>query len=174
MALGCSSGSSRGSGGEAVDAADEPDMSAVATCTDNTAATFAPTYHAVYCEVLAPNCALAFCHGGSGDYLQLGTEGMGYGSLVDAPAQGPLCGPTGLKRVTPGSPYDSLMFLKVTDPPCGARMPFGYGYVPPLPRDQVNQIGQWIACGALPGSTACPADAGTFSWDGSYGDGSSE
>lgn len=172
-ALGCSSGSSRGS--DAVDADGAgADTGGITMCTDTTTPTFAPTYDAVYCEILGPSCAFAFCHGGAGDYLQLGTAEVGYGSLVNAAAEGPSCAPTGLKRVSPGRPYESLMFLKITDPPCGSRMPLSYGFSTMLTPQQVDQIGQWISCGALPGSTPCPADAGTFSWDGSYGDGPGE
>jgi hypothetical protein len=125
-----------------------------------------PTYQAVYAEILSPNCALPFCHGGAGDYLQLGTADIGYRSLVGAAAQGPMCAPTGLDRVDPGHPDRSLLFLKITNPPCGSRMPLAYGYSGMLTVAQIDQIGQWIACGALPGAAACPTDAGSFTWDG--------
>ncbi len=138
------------------------------------APTYAPTYEAVYGEILSPTCALPFCHGGSGDYLQLATAQVGYESLVGAPAGGPMCGPTGLLRVAPGHPERSLLFLKITDPPCGSRMPLEYGYSGMLTDPQINQIGQWIACGALPGATPCPADAGSFAWDGAVGDGGAD
>lgn len=133
---------------------------------DATVADGSPTYQAVYDQILAPNCALPFCHGGAGDYLQLATADVGYTSLVGAPAQGPLCAPTNLERVDPGHPEDSLLFLKITNPPCGVRMPLLYTYSGMLSDPQINQIGQWIACGALPGDTPCPADASTFVWDG--------
>jgi hypothetical protein len=120
----------------------------------------------VYGEILSPNCALPFCHGGAGDYLQLATADMGYASLVGAHAQGPDCAPTGLERVNPGHPDQSLLFLKITNPPCGSRMPLLYGYSGMLTDRQIDQIGQWIACGALPGGGGCPSDAGAFVWDG--------
>jgi hypothetical protein len=134
------------------------------------APTYAPTYEAVYGEILSPNCALPFCHGGAGDYLQLATADIGYGSLVGAPAQGLLCAPTGLERVDPGHPDDSLIFLKITNPPCGARMPLEYGYSGMLTDRQIDQIGQWIACGALAGDAGCPASAPSFAWDGAVFD----
>jgi hypothetical protein len=133
------------------------------------APTYAPTFQAVYGEVMVPNCALAFCHGGSGDYLQLASPDIAYASLVRTPAAGPTCAPTGLERVDPGHPDRSLMFLKITDPPCGSRMPLMYGYSGMLTDPQINQIGQWITCGALPGSTPCSADASVFTWDGAVG-----
>jgi hypothetical protein len=146
----CSSGGSR----------DQADGAAGAASGDDAGPTYAPTYQAVYDEVLAPNCALPFCHGGSGAYLELGTAALGYGSLVGpgAAAQGPMCGPTGLKRVDPGRPDASLLYLKVTTPPCGAKMPL-FGFDASLEPRQVDQIRLWIACGALGGDAGCPADA---------------
>ena len=157
-----------------MDSGDGIDAAPVLMCNDLAPITGAPTYDAVYCEILGPSCAFAFCHGGAGDYLQLGTPEVGYGSLVNARAEGPSCAPTGLKRVSPGHPYDSLMFQKITDPPCGSRMPLSYGFGGELTRAQVDQIGQWITCGAQPGDAGCAPDAGTFSWDGSFGDGPGE
>jgi hypothetical protein len=153
----CSAGSPA-TGADDAGAADEPE--------GDGAATYAPTYHAVYNEVLVHNCALVFCHGGSGDYLQLDSEGDGYASLVGPHAQGPMCGPTGLARVTPGHPDQSLFFLKITNPPCGSRMPLDS--IQPLAIRQIDQIGQWIACGALDGDQPCPTDAGVFSFDGAF------
>ena len=125
----------------------------------NVVRTYAPTYHAVYTEIFAPVCATEFCHGGAGDFLQLSSEDMGYASLVNAPAEGPLCAATGLKRVNPGLPDASLVYLKITTPPCGNKMPLNYGCIGLLDPGDTEQIRQWIACGALDGGTACPGDA---------------
>jgi hypothetical protein len=110
--------------------------------------TYAPTYTAVWNEILSPSCALVFCHGASGDYLQLANKATGYASLVNAPAAGPMCASTGLLRVDPMHPESSLMYLKVTSPPCGSRMP-AEGAGPPLDARQTQQIHDWIAAGAL-------------------------
>lgn len=149
----CSPGSARNAEDEApVDAGDDG------------APTYAPTYHAVYIEILSQSCFLGFCHSGQElDYALFDTESHGYQSLVGAPAQGPMCSGTGLERASPGHPDESLLVLKITNPPCGSRMPFGRT---PLTARQIQQIGQWIACGALDGSTPCPSDAGTFAFDG--------
>ncbi len=161
----CSSGGTRtASGNEPVDGGDDGGP------------TYAPTYHAVYTEILSQSCFLGFCHSGQeSDYLLLDTEADGYGSLVGAHAQGPLCSGTGLERVAPGHPERSLLLYKITNPPCGVRMPSGR---PPLTTRQIAQIGQWIACGALDGLTPCPPDAGTFAFDGGFavwgGDASAE
>ena len=106
------------------------------------------TYSAVWDEILNPTCALPFCHAGSGDYLQLSSKAVGYASLVNAPAAGPDCGSTGLLRVDPGHPETSLLYLKITSPPCGSKMPIQYGPPMSLSARQVAQIHDWIAAGA--------------------------
>jgi hypothetical protein len=126
---------------------------------DHLVHTLAPTYHAIYQEVLGPTCGVEFCHGGTADYLQLWTEAEGYQSLVAAPAQGPACAPTGLQRVDPGHPETSLVYLKLTSsPPCGSRMPLEYGCAGGLDAREVEQIRGWIACGALEGDSGCTGD----------------
>jgi hypothetical protein len=112
--------------------------------------TYAPTYSAIYCEILSQSCALAFCHAGTGDYLIITDEKQAYGELVNAPAAGPNCSPSDLKRVDPGHPDRSLMYLKITNPPCGAKMPLLYGDVSgSLDPQPIDQIRQWIEAGAL-------------------------
>jgi hypothetical protein len=140
LLLGCS-GHGNGSGQEgAGDAGSAP-------ATDG-APTYAPTYTAVYGEVLSQSCALAFCHAGQADYLQITSKDEGYRALVNAPAQGPGC--AGLQRVDPGHPETSLLYLKITSPPCGSKMPLLYtGLSGSLDPPQVDQIGQWIEAGAL-------------------------
>jgi hypothetical protein len=110
--------------------------------------TYQPTYSAVWDEILSPRCALPFCHGGSGDYLQLSSKEIGYSSLVGTPAAGPDCGATGLLRVDPGDPDASLLYLKVTSPPCGSKMPIEYGAPEYLDSRQTTQIHDWIGAGA--------------------------
>jgi hypothetical protein len=118
---------------------------------------YAPTYDAVWNEILHYTCAVEFCHGGSADYLQLPGESAGYAALVGVPAQGPLCAPTGLLRVDPFHPEASLMYLKVTDPPCGGKMPLNVGNLCPA---DIDQIARWIACGAPNGDGGCEGGAG--------------
>jgi hypothetical protein len=134
---------------------------------------YAPTYDAVWNEILLHTCATEFCHGGSADYLQLSSESTGYRSLVGAPAEGPMCATTGLLRVAPFHPERSLMYLKVTSPPCGNKMPFLPGN-PSLDPCAVVQIRQWIACGALDGDAGCAGDAGSDSGGTDAADASSE
>ncbi len=152
LTAGCSSGAAA-PGREAIDAAaeggpegDGADIRDVGE--DAAAPTYNPTYSAVWSEILSPRCALPFCHAGSADYLQLPNETMGYASLVNAPAAGPDCAATGLKRIDPGHPETSLLYLKVTNPPCGMKMPIAYGAPDYLDSLQVAQISKWIAAGA--------------------------
>jgi hypothetical protein len=119
---------------------------------------YAPTYDAIWKEILQPICATDVCHAGSGDYLQLQSEAIGYASLVNAPAQGPMCAATGLRRVEPFHPETSLFYLKVTNPPCGSKMPLLYGLT--LDIRETTQIREWIACGALDGDGGCTPEGG--------------
>ena len=113
------------------------------------APTYAPTYSAIYNEVFVQTCAISFCHAET-DYMIITGQDEGYMVIVNAPAMGPMCGPTGLKRVDPGHPETSLLYLKVTNPPCGDKMPKLWGDagggLDPL---AIEQIRQWIEAGAL-------------------------
>lgn len=55
----------------------------------------------------------------------------------------------GVFRVNPGKPDESYLLQKIerTNPPIGGQMPLGG---PPLPRNQIEVIRQWIAAGAPP------------------------
>ncbi len=145
--------SSNGSGshaeGPAADAATADEADDADTGGDATDALVrSPTFSAVYQQVLVPNCALPFCHAGTGDYLELADMEIGYASLVNAPAQGPDCAATGLKRVDPFHPETSLLVLKVTVPPCGDKMPRSYGSAMSLDPLAIQQIEKWITLGA--------------------------
>ena len=161
LAPACSSHAAEGADAGGTDASEDggtflgPD----APVGDEVVLTHAPTFDAIWGEILQPTCAIVFCHAGAADYLHLWSEPVAYQSLVDAAAEGPMCAPTGLVRVAPFHPETSLLYLKVTSPPCGARMPLLYGYSGTLDPRQVDQIRQWIACGALDGDAGCPADA---------------
>jgi hypothetical protein len=110
--------------------------------------TYAPNYIALWNEILHPTCGTLFCHGGTGLFLDLHTKEVGYASLVGAPATGPECAPLGLERVNPGHPDRSLLYRKVTDAPCGKKMPLLYNYSGQLPAPELEQIKRWIEIGA--------------------------
>jgi hypothetical protein len=140
---GCSASSSQAPAQEDTDASATDDGAMEAAPPP----TYAPTYTAVWKEILSPKCAGLFCHGASGDYLQLADKPTGYMSLVNTPAGGPMCAPTGLLRVDPGHPETSLFYLKVSNPPCGMKMP-ALGAGTPLDDKQLQQVHDWIAMGA--------------------------
>ncbi len=109
--------------------------------------TYAPTFTAVYGEILSPVCAGPFCHGAGNEFLLMSSKGVAYSATVGVISHGPACADSGLTIVTPGDPDASLLYLKVTDPPCGNRMPAAYE--PYLDARQTEQVRQWIATGAL-------------------------
>jgi hypothetical protein len=75
-----------------------------------------------------------------------------YAVLVDVPAMGGDCEPSGLVRVVPGDPEASLLYLKVrakreaAAPPCGDPMP--QGERPPITEAELAAIEGWILAGA--------------------------
>jgi uncharacterized membrane protein len=74
-----------------------------------------------------------------------------HANLVGVPSgkkEGYLCAGSELNRVQPGEPEKSLIYLKLTNPPCGGKMPpAAFGTTTP---EQVELVRQWIADGALP------------------------
>ena len=106
-------------------------------------ATHAPTYSAIYDEVLEPQgCTADRCHGGLG--LKLADKLAGHASLMGDLGVGACAG---MKFVVPGQPDQSLLYRKVVDemPPCGARMPLSLA---PLKPEELTQIRTWIELGA--------------------------
>jgi outer membrane protein assembly factor BamB len=105
---------------EAVDAGASPDM---------------PTFSAVYQNVIvAKGCnGAALCHGGESGNLLMKDRDSSYQALVGVDAMGTStpgtnadCKDSGLKRVEPGKPDDSLLMRKLLGTqPCGTEMPPG-------------------------------------------------
>lgn len=113
---------------------------------DEVTRTYAPTYTAVWNEILTPQCAVPFCHVGLGVMpLSVGKDQAYSQQLVNVPASGPMCTKTGMKRVDPGNPSTSLLYQKLTNAPCGAPMPYA-GRI--LPEADLMQISTWIEQGA--------------------------
>jgi len=109
-----------------------------------------PTFHQVYADVVSTVCVSCHVPGGIGvtiGHLDLSTESVAYGNLVDQEAAGASCAGQGT-RVVPNEPDSSIFFLKVSlaDPtPCGSKMPLGEA---PLSQSQVDEIAAWIEAGA--------------------------
>jgi hypothetical protein len=111
------------------------------------------TFSAIYAEIIvAKGCSSSsLCHGGPGGGLTLSEQANAYSALVDVAAMGvtltpPHCRDSGLKRVAPGAPEQSLLFLKVQgSPPCGQAMPPN---PPLLATADIQRIRDWIMAGA--------------------------
>lgn len=107
--------------------------------------TYAPTFAAIHQETFIPTCAALFCHSSEEYFFNSVTADRAYETLVGAATNSPDCGPTGLLRVDPGRPERSLLYLKLTEPPCGRKMPLGFEW---LPAPEIEQIRVWIERGA--------------------------
>ena len=106
----------------------------------------------VYEMVIRRRCSA--CHNDAPSFGGLAffpSAAMAYSSLVDVPAgsaEANQCKNSGLVRVKPGDPEHSLMYLKLTKPPCGSQMPPA-AVAQPTP-EQVELVRKWIADGAAP------------------------
>jgi len=120
--------------------------------------TYAPTFDAVFNEILLPTCGIAFCHNEPGAYLDASSPGAAYATLVGALSDTPTCGHLGMVRVEPGDPDRSLLYLKLTTPPCGRRMPLLFDDT--LDPREVEQVRRWIERGALREEPMGAADSG--------------
>lgn len=87
------------------------------------------------------------CHVMGFSMLNMATREAAYAALVDQDSnpRNMGCAPLGLKRVKPGAPEQSLLYLKLDiSAPCGQQMPPG-GLLTQAFRDEVRD---WIANGA--------------------------
>jgi hypothetical protein len=74
------------------------------------------------------------------------TAAQAYSALVSVPAMGAPCSSTGLLRVAPNDPDNSLLVqkLEAAMPICGQHMPPGST----IPAAQLTQLRTWIEQGA--------------------------
>jgi hypothetical protein len=109
----------------------------------------AATFTEVYAQIIngAPDCN--GCHtppDPTGD-LDMSTQAVAYANLVGKPATAaPKCASATQLLVDPGDAAHSLLYLKVTSPPCGSQMPLDGAA---LTAPQVELIESWINAGAL-------------------------
>lgn len=91
-------------------------------------------------------CGGLSCHSGTAAGFKLTTTSQLYPLLVGAKATGPGCEMSGLDRIVPGDPDNSLLFLKIsaTPPPCGKAMPEDN----PLDAAKIDLVRSWIEAGA--------------------------
>jgi hypothetical protein len=127
---------------------EHPDSAAAAGSSANTdadaGASEPGTFSHVYDNVFV-GCR-RMCHSEGLVGLDMSTRQSAYRTLVDQPANPKAqCADLGKKRVQPGAPDDSLLFLKLNaHAPCGQQMPPG-GQLPMELRDEVKK---WIEDGA--------------------------
>jgi len=92
--------------------------------------------------IFSNNCAFSGCHGTSG--AQQGmvlASGHAYSNIVNVySTEDP-----NYKRVQPGSADSSFLYLKITNPPLGNKMPQGGS----LTSGEISAIQKWIDQGAL-------------------------
>ena len=102
-----------------------------------------PAFADVQREVFTPRCANAACHSGDEAPLELDlSEGNAYADILDVDS----VAVPGKKRVVPGDPSESLLYL-VTEGPVAPvrRMPVGF----PLSDSERDLLRRWIEAGAL-------------------------
>jgi hypothetical protein len=111
-------------------------------------ATFTAIYAAVF--PLGTTAQCNYCHDRPANQKSNGNLNMGhtqdaaYAALVGKTSQDTLCA-GGTQLVVPGNPDASLFYAKLTNPPCGERMPQG---ADPLTDAQLAMVKSWIAAGA--------------------------
>jgi outer membrane protein assembly factor BamB len=115
----------------------------------------ADTFTAVFNDVIAgAGCAGSpLCHAGEAGKLTMKDKASTYEALVGMPALGenapgsdsPNCSESGLIRVVPGKPDESLLVMKLeATQPCGDQMPIGNK----LSDERISQVRAWIEHGA--------------------------
>jgi hypothetical protein len=113
------------------------------------------TFTAVYADIFErASCAgSGLCHAGDAGKLPVKDRDSTYRALVNVKAMGvnppnsksENCADSGLMRVVPGKPDDSLLVKKLEGTqPCGDPMPIGNK----LSDEQISQVRAWIENGA--------------------------
>jgi hypothetical protein len=108
-------------------------------------------FAAIHQILMDQGCTAGYCHGGGQGGLMMTDAATSYSNLVDADATMQLCGLQ--KRVVPGDPESSIMWMRVRPiamdggMPCAAKMPQGSEG---LPEAEAQMVFDWIANGAQP------------------------
>jgi hypothetical protein len=108
--------------------------------------TYQPTFSAIFSEIFSTTCAAVFCHNSDELHFNAVTPEIAYATTVSVVTTSELCGFTGLQRIAPGEPEQSLLYLKLTDAPCGRKMPLTFSQQ--LDPREIEQIRVWIERGA--------------------------
>ena len=99
-----------------------------------------PTYSSDIKPILDTNCVSCHKPGGVAPNSPLTT----YEEVVNGTASESACKDTQMQYVVKGNPNQSLLYLKITDPPCGVKMPQGGS----LSQEEIDTIRKWIEIGA--------------------------
>jgi hypothetical protein len=109
----------------------------------------------IYAPIINNICVTCHTPGGISEFmvLSISASDVVTNKWVNINADGgagppQMCQASTLKRVLPGDPANSLVYLKIsmTTPPCGVQMPEG---LPPLSSAQIQLFFDWITQGAL-------------------------
>ena len=98
------------------------------------------TYSGDIAPILNTKCTVCHSSGGPASFAPL----TSYSEVVSGSSSNLLCIPK--SYVSKGNRFSSLLYLKITTPPCGQKMPPSGS----LTQDEINKIGQWIDIGAPP------------------------
>ncbi|MDT7907591.1 MAG: hypothetical protein RRA63_06045 [Candidatus Calescibacterium sp.] len=100
-----------------------------------------PTYNQDVKPILDGKCIGCHKQGGTAGFAPL----TSYDEVVNGTARGSSCqGTQNLNYVVKGDPNSSLIYLKITNPPCGSKMPPGGS----LSQSEIDTIKNWILGGA--------------------------
>jgi hypothetical protein len=104
-----------------------------------------PTWSNIY-QYVFYSCKLDICHGGGLAGIQMATKQGAYDSLVNVMSDmSRPCAKLGKKRIAPGDPDNSLLYLKLDiNAPCGQQMPPGGS----LTDEKIARVREWIMLGA--------------------------
>jgi hypothetical protein len=92
------------------------------------------------------NCGGPLCHTATAAGFKLGSNDALYAELVGQMAAGSECANKGHIRVVAGDSASSLLYLKLTAPPCGDKMPQDPAM---LAAEKIDLVKQWIDEGAV-------------------------
>lgn len=98
------------------------------------------TYSQDIAPILNAKCVSCHSSGGPASFAPL----TSYSEVVSGSSNNLYCIPK--NYVSKGNRFSSLLYLKITTPPCGQKMPPSGS----LTQDEINKIGQWIDIGAPP------------------------
>jgi mono/diheme cytochrome c family protein len=102
---------------------------------------FIPTYSKDVKPIIDGKCISCHSPNGTAQFAPL----TNYQEIVNGTAKGPSCSGTQNKNyVVKGNADMSLLYLKITTPPCGSKMPPGGS----LSQDEIETIKKWIQNGA--------------------------